>query len=142
MSAVDALMARPVWTSVDVCRRARVTYRQLDYMVRTGILSPAGAVCGSGTQRRYTDLDLLGVAVAGHLRARGARTHICQRAVEAVNEIGDPLATGVLVVDLAGAASFLASPETLTPAEILRLLAVGWVVPLPPPTLDIDTLAG
>lgn len=40
-------------TSRDVCRLAGVTYRQLDYWVRGGLLLPPVPATGSGSQRLF-----------------------------------------------------------------------------------------
>jgi DNA-binding transcriptional MerR regulator len=71
------------------CRAAGITYRQLDYWARTGLVEPSvRAATGSGTQRLYSFRDILvlkivkrlldtGVslqqirAAVGHLRAQG-----------------------------------------------------------------------
>jgi DNA-binding transcriptional MerR regulator len=45
-------------SSVEVCRLTGVTYRQLDYWVRTGLVLPHTCARGSGTHRRWSDADL------------------------------------------------------------------------------------
>ncbi|MCL2786997.1 MAG: MerR family transcriptional regulator [Micrococcales bacterium] len=71
------------------CRAAGITYRQLDYWARTGLVEPSvRPATGSGTQRLYSFRDILVLKVVkrlldtgvslqqirtavGHLRARG-----------------------------------------------------------------------
>ncbi|MDR0944931.1 MAG: MerR family transcriptional regulator [Bifidobacteriaceae bacterium] len=71
------------------CRAAGITYRQLDYWARTGLVEPSvRAAAGSGTQRLYSFRDILVLKVVkrlldtgvslqqirtavGHLRAQG-----------------------------------------------------------------------
>jgi DNA-binding transcriptional MerR regulator len=49
----------PGYSSTQVCEIAGVTYRQLDYWTRTGIVAPSvQAARGSGTCRRYSDDDV------------------------------------------------------------------------------------
>lgn len=63
------------FTSHDVCRFARVTYRQLDYWTRTGRVTPGHddsssrfLDTGSGVYRRWSFEDLFIVSVIGRLR--------------------------------------------------------------------------
>lgn len=45
--------------SPEVCRRAGITYRQLDYWTRTGLVIPSeDNIGGSGHPREYADTDL------------------------------------------------------------------------------------
>lgn len=57
-------MSTATVSSTDACRVAGISYRQLDYWVRNGILQPTVDADGPGTQRRWSDRD---VAVAGVL---------------------------------------------------------------------------
>lgn len=58
--------------SLDVCRIAGISYRQLDYWARTGLLVPTTRQAkGSGTQRLYTDADILRACVIATLLAAG-----------------------------------------------------------------------
>lgn len=51
--------ARPtLLSSTEFCRRAGITYRQLDWWVRHGALVPAVAANGSGTQRKLHESDV------------------------------------------------------------------------------------
>jgi DNA-binding transcriptional MerR regulator len=45
-------------SSHEVCRLTGVTYRQLDYWVRTGLVQPHEQAHGSGSRRRWTDVDI------------------------------------------------------------------------------------
>lgn len=74
------------------CKAAGITYRQLDYWARTGIVEPSVRTAGgSGTQRLYGFRDILVLKVVkrlldtgvslqqirvaiAHLRERGSRT--------------------------------------------------------------------
>lgn len=73
-------------TSTEVCRRAGITYRNLDYWTRRGFAHPLIDARGCGTQRRWTEDEAdvigrmatwrsLGVALelAREMAERGAR---------------------------------------------------------------------
>lgn len=45
------------------CLAAGVTYRQLDYWARTGMVVPSVAAAGSGTQRLYSAKDVVVLSV-------------------------------------------------------------------------------
>lgn len=70
------LLAERTFTSYDVCKYARVTYRQLDYWTRCGRITPMTVKqhtsrlmdTGSGVWRRWTYEDIFIVAVIGRLR--------------------------------------------------------------------------
>lgn len=47
------------YSSPEVCKATRATYRQLDYWERTGLVTPSiREASGSGSQRRYSEEDL------------------------------------------------------------------------------------
>jgi DNA-binding transcriptional MerR regulator len=46
------------YSSYEVVTLTRLTYRQIDYMARTGYLHPTTPAAGSGTQRRYSAADV------------------------------------------------------------------------------------
>lgn len=43
-----------IYRAPEVCRRAGITYRQLDYWIRTGVIEIDDPYPGSGDQRLYT----------------------------------------------------------------------------------------
>lgn len=57
----------PLFSGPEVCRAAGVTYRQLDYWDRTGVICPSQPARGSGTQRGYTLAEAQAVALVGAL---------------------------------------------------------------------------
>ena len=65
------------------CRAAGITYRQLDYWARTGLVSPEirGAE-GSGTQRLYSFRDLLMLKVVKKLLDAGISLQQIRTAIE------------------------------------------------------------
>jgi DNA-binding transcriptional MerR regulator len=78
------------------CRAAGITYRQLDYWARTGLVEPSvrGAT-GSGTQRLYGFRDILVLKVVKRLldtgvslqQIRVAITHLRERGVDDLAQI-------------------------------------------------------
>lgn len=77
--AKDATLSSP-----EVCTRAGCTYRQLDYWVRHGAITPTVAANGSGSQRRFTETDLVAVRVATRLSLLGAPAEVRVAAARAV----------------------------------------------------------
>ncbi len=78
------------------CAAAGITYRQLDYWARTGLLEPSvRAAHGSGSQRLYSFRDILVLKVVKRLldtgislqQIRVAVTHLRQRGTEDLAEI-------------------------------------------------------
>jgi DNA-binding transcriptional MerR regulator len=104
-----------------VCALVGITYRQLDYWARTGLLRPSIADArGSGTQRRYSYHDVLELKVIKQLLDAGISLQRARRAVECMREgIGGDLAATNLV--LVGTDSVLAHGD----GEVVDLLKGG-----------------
>ncbi|MDN5794592.1 MAG: MerR family transcriptional regulator [Intrasporangium sp.] len=78
------------------CKAAGITYRQLDYWARTGLVEPAvRSATGSGTQRLYGFRDILVLKVVKRLldtgvslqQIRVAITHLRDRGVDDLAQI-------------------------------------------------------
>ncbi|WP_402465347.1 MerR family transcriptional regulator [Isoptericola aurantiacus] len=78
------------------CRVAGITYRQLDYWARTGLVEPSiRPATGSGTHRLYSFRDVLVLKIVKRLldtgvslqQIRTAVTHLRQRGVEDLAQI-------------------------------------------------------
>ncbi|WP_084126525.1 MerR family transcriptional regulator [Demequina sp. NBRC 110054] len=78
------------------CKAAGITYRQLDYWARTGLVEPTvRSATGSGTQRLYGFRDILVLRVVKRLLDSGvslqqirlAVTHLRDRGVEDLSQI-------------------------------------------------------
>lgn len=78
------------------CKAAGITYRQLDYWARTGLVEPTvRPATGSGTQRLYSFRDVLVLKVVKRLldsgvslqQIRTAVEHLWERGVEDLAEI-------------------------------------------------------
>ena len=79
-----------------VCALVGITYRQLDYWARTGLLRPSIAeATGSGTKRRYSYHDVLELKVIKQLLDAGISLQSARRAVECLRDgLGADLAVG------------------------------------------------
>jgi DNA-binding transcriptional MerR regulator len=104
-----------------VCGLVGITYRQLDYWARTGLLQPSVASAkGSGSRRIYSYSDVLELKVIKQLLDAGVSLQSARRAVECLREeLGADLASANLV--LTGTSSVLAR----TNGEVVDLLAGG-----------------
>jgi len=102
-----------------VCKLVGITYRQLDYWARTGLLRPSIADArGSGTQRRYSYHDVLELKVIKQLIDAGISLQRARRAAECLRAgLGGDLASANLV--LVGTDSVLAHGDGAV-VDILR----------------------
>ena len=83
------------------CKAAGITYRQLDYWARTGLVEPSvRAASGSGSQRLYGFRDVLVLKVVKRLLDTGVSLQQIRVAVAALRERGiDDLAQITLMSD-------------------------------------------
>jgi len=104
-----------------VCGLVGISYRQLDYWARTGLLRPSIADAkGSGTQRLYSYTDVLELKVIKQLLDAGISLQRARRAVECLRDgLGADLAAANLV--LVGHDSVLAHGD----GEVVDLLRGG-----------------
>jgi DNA-binding transcriptional MerR regulator len=71
------------------CSAAGITYRQLDYWARTGLVEPSVRPAhGSGTQRLYSFRDILMLKVVKRLRDTGVSLQNIRTAVTYLRERG------------------------------------------------------
>ena len=83
-----------------VCSIVGITYRQLDYWARTGLLVPSiSAARGSGSQRRYSYTDLVQLKVIKRLLDASVSLQAARKAIECLRSAGDDLTTANLVID-------------------------------------------
>ncbi|HLX89449.1 MAG TPA: MerR family transcriptional regulator [Acidimicrobiales bacterium] len=121
-----------------VCSLVGITYRQLDYWARTGLLRPSIADArGSGTQRVYAYTDVLELKVIKQLLDAGISLQRARRAVECLRQgLGADLASANLV--LVGPDSVLAHSH----GEVVDLLRGGQgvlnIVPLSGVVEELD----
>ena len=114
-----------------VCSVVGITYRQLDYWARTGLLHPSiTAAHGSGSQRRYSYTDLVQLKVIKRLLDAGVSLQAARKAIDCLRSAGDDLAAANLVTDDRG------SVLAYSGEEIIDLLQGGQTV------LNIVPLSG
>lgn len=83
-----------------VCSIVGITYRQLDYWARTGLLHPSiSQARGSGSQRVYSYSDLLQLKVIKRLLDSGVSLQAARRAIECLRSSGEDLASANLVIN-------------------------------------------
>lgn len=104
-----------------VCAAAGITYRQLDYWARTGLVEPSiRGASGSGTQRLYGFRDVLVLKIVKRLLDTGVSLQQIRIAVQHLRERGtDDLATITLMSD--GASVY----ECTSADEVIDLVQGG-----------------
>jgi DNA-binding transcriptional MerR regulator len=103
------------------CSAAGITYRQLDYWARTGLVEPSvRAAHGSGSQRLYSFRDILVLKVVKRLLDAGISLQQVRAAVKHLRDRGiDDLAQVTLMSD--GVSVY----ECTSPDEVIDLLQGG-----------------
>ncbi|HEX2705410.1 MAG TPA: MerR family transcriptional regulator [Candidatus Lustribacter sp.] len=103
------------------CRAAGITYRQLDYWARTGLVDPSvRSATGSGTQRLYGFRDILVLKVVKRLLDTGVSLQQIRVAISHLRERGvDDLAQITLMSD--GASVY----ECTSADEVIDLVQGG-----------------
>lgn len=88
-SALADLDADAGYRGPTACKAAGITYRQLDYWARTGLVEPTvRTATGSGTQRLYGFRDILVLRVVKRLLDSGVSLQQIRTAVESLRERG------------------------------------------------------
>lgn len=103
------------------CKAAGITYRQLDYWARTGLVEPSvRSATGSGSQRLYGFRDILVLKVVKRLLDTGVSLQQIRLAITSLRQAGvEELSHITLMSD--GATVY----ECTSPDEIVDLLAGG-----------------
>lgn len=103
------------------CQVAGITYRQLDYWARTGLVQPTiRTAAGSGSQRLYSFRDILVLKIVKGLLDTGISLQNIRKAVEKLENLGvDDLSGITLVSD--GTTVY----ECRSPEEVIDLLNGG-----------------
>src|SRR5213596_2129151 len=82
-----------------VCKIVGITYRQLDYWARTGLVRPSVMDAnGSGTQRLYSYRDLVELKVIKQMLDAGISLQSARKAVESLREFDEGLASVRVVI--------------------------------------------
>ena len=127
----DRAVGAPAYDEVDndavgyrgptACSAAGITYRQLDYWARTGLVAPSvRSATGSGTQRLYSFRDILVLKVVKRLLDTGVSLQNIRKAVDHLRTRGvKELSNITLLSD--GATVY----ECTSAEEVVDLLAGG-----------------
>ena len=106
-----------------VCSLVGITYRQLDYWARTGLIKPSiQSAQGSGTQRRYSFADIVQLKVVKRLLDAGMSLKKIRSAMDILGEqlaSNNPLNDVTLLSD--GATIFAAH----SPDEVVDVFQKG-----------------
>ena len=104
----------------EVCRIVGITYRQLDYWARTGLVKPSiKDADGSGTQRLYSFRDLAQLRIIKKLLDTGVGLQQVRKAMGTLRDLKEPALGTTLVSD----GSRIYSVES--PEAVVDLLAKG-----------------
>ena len=109
--------------SPQVCKVVGITYRQLDYWDRTGLLGPSlQEASGSGTQRLYTFQDIVTLRVVARLKDAGTSLHKIRQAFEQLEvEVGEDWREQDITLLSDGTSIYAAT----SPEEVVDLLQKG-----------------
>ena len=92
-------MAEPGYRGPQVCKIVGITYRQLDYWARTGLVRPSVMDAnGSGTQRLYSWRDLVELKVIKQMLDAGISLQSARKAVESLRAFDEDLASVRIVL--------------------------------------------
>ena len=92
-------MSDPGYRGPQVCKVVGITYRQLDYWARTGLVRPSVMDAnGSGTQRLYSFRDLVELKVIKQMLDAGISLQSARKAVESLREFDEGLASVRVVI--------------------------------------------
>jgi DNA-binding transcriptional MerR regulator len=120
-SELTALSVDMGYRGPTACAAAGITYRQLDYWARTGLVEPSVRPAhGSGTQRLYGFRDILVLKIVKRLLDAGVSLQQIRQAVSHLHDRGvGELAAITLMSD--GASVY----ECTSPDEVVDLLQGG-----------------
>lgn len=112
-------------SSDELCDLAGVSYRQLDYWARLGVLQPMGhATPGSGFVRRWSAAEVRTATVVGRLASLGAQTNVLRQVAPMVRAMTEDEWHGELLVSREGRVGHLRAATAATFGEAC------WVVNL------------
>jgi DNA-binding transcriptional MerR regulator len=139
------------------CKIVGITYRQLDYWTRTGLVIPSvQPATGSGTQRLYSFNDLLQLKVIKSLTDAGASLQKVRQAIEYVRDhLSDDWSRVTIVTDGSGVYACTSDAEVvdllhrgqgvlgaIVDVEMVREQLTGTLRELRPASPDATYVAG
>ncbi|MBO4205026.1 MerR family transcriptional regulator [Micromonospora echinofusca] len=109
------------YRGVTACSAVGISYRQLDYWARTGLVVPSVRdASGSGTQRLYSFRDLVVLKVVKRLLDAGVSLQNIRKAIEALRSRGVGDLAGITLISDGTTVYECRSPE-----EVVDLLQGG-----------------
>ncbi|ROT29539.1 MerR family transcriptional regulator [Micromonospora sp. HM5-17] len=109
------------YRGVTACHAVGISYRQLDYWARTGLVVPSVRdASGSGTQRLYSFRDLVVLKVVKRLLDAGVSLQNIRRAIETLRSRGVGDLAGITLISDGTTVYECRSPE-----EVVDLLQGG-----------------
>jgi len=118
---MSVILSEPYYRGIAACQAVGISYRQLDYWARTGLVEPSVRIAsGSGTQRLYSFRDLVLLTVVKRLLDAGVSLVRIREAISvlAYSRTAD-LAAITLISD--GATTH----KCLSPQDVLASLDAG-----------------
>ena len=113
-------MAEVGYRGPQACNIVGITYRQLDYWTRTGLVVPTvQAATGSGSQRLYSFNDLLQLKVIKSLTDAGASLQKVRQAIDHARKMVDDWSKVTIVADESGVYALTSE------AQVVDLLRKG-----------------
>ena len=109
------------YRGVTACHAVAISYRQLDYWARTGLVVPSiRDASGSGTQRLYSFRDMVVLKVVKRLLDAGVSLQNIRRAIDALRSRGAEDLAGITLISDGTTVYECRSPE-----EVVDLLQGG-----------------
>lgn len=109
-----------------VCRVVGITYVQLDYFMRTGLVRPSIVGAGeSGLEPRYSYTDLLELKLIKHLLDAGVALQSVRKAIEYLRKQGGDLATAKQALTATGPVLCRSDDEVSRQSGVLAIVALG-----------------
>jgi DNA-binding transcriptional MerR regulator len=113
-AASDPASAAIGYRGPTACAAAGITYRQLDYWARTGLVEPTvRAAHGSGTQRLYGFSDVLLLKVVKRLLDAGVSLQSIRSAVVHLRSCGDTDLSGITLMSDGATVYQCTSPDQM-----------------------------
>ncbi len=116
------------YSSAETAAKAGVTYRQLDYWVRNGLIVPSVSQAnGQGTRRQFSAEDVRRVWVVGQFTQQDCKSPV--RTLDGINDLHIP-SRGYVVAAVDGGGVEVLTSKTMVQQRFTELDGRILVVPL------------
>jgi DNA-binding transcriptional MerR regulator len=113
----------------EMCALTGVTYRQLDFWTRSGVIRPPVDATGSGSRRRYSPDQVRYVRLAAELSLLGAETPVMAEAVACATQLPEKAWKGVVYVDREGLMTLVHPGSSCWSLHLGQLSAARELIP-------------